>query len=185
MDGNFVPNITFGPDVVLALRKYSHLPFHLHLMINKPEQFIESFVKAGADLIVLHLESLSDAKGALALIKSFNISCGISIKPQTSEHELFDLLPMLDQVLVMSVNPGFSGQAFLSNQLPKIHNISKQIKTIGKEIDLCVDGGINAKTAPQVINNGATNLVAGSYLFASKDEATYQSQIKKLVEMSV
>ncbi len=178
MDGNFVPNITFGPQVVSSLRKYSDLPFHVHLMVAKPELFIENFAKAGAQLIVLHLEALTNAKEALQMIKSLKVSCGISIKPTTHENELFTLLPILDQVLVMTVHPGFSGQQFLPNQLSKIQNLSKQIKNIGREIDLCIDGGINPQTAAQVIKCGATTVVAGSYIFAK--DSSYAAQINKL-----
>ena len=177
MDGAFVPNITIGNEVVKALRKTSKLPFDVHLMINNPDNHIKTFAEAGSDIITIHAEASIHLDRSLELIKSYGKLAGVSIVPSTHENVLDYILEKVDLILVMTVNPGFGGQKFLSSQLKKIENIRQKINKSGKKIELEVDGGINNITAPQVINAGADVLVSGSYIFSS---SSYESAIKTL-----
>lgn len=176
MDGHFVPNITIGPLVVKAIRDKSDKIFDCHLMINNPDQYIEDFVKAGADIITVHAEASIHLDRTVKLIKSFGARAGVSIVPSTNESVLDYVLEDLDLVLVMTVNPGFGGQKFITSQLDKIRNIRNKINATKKDIDLEVDGGINNTTAKLVIESGANVLVAGSYVF----NGNYQKNIQKL-----
>ncbi len=170
MDGSFVPNITFGNEIIKNIRKCSSLPFDTHLMINNPDHHIENFAKAGADIITIHLEATTHLDRSLDLIKSFNKKAGVSIIPSTNESQLDYIFEKCDLILVMTVNPGFGGQKFITSQLRKIENIRKKIEKSGKKIELEVDGGINDITAKSVIDAGADVLVSGSYIFGSKDK---------------
>lgn len=169
MDGVFVPNITIGPNVIKSIRKHSNLPFDVHLMIQNPEQHIKSFADAGADIITIHQESTTNFAKAIDDIKNLGKKIGVSIKPQTHEDVLDDVIEQVDLILVMTVNPGFGGQKFLSSQLKKISNIRQKIAKSGKIINLEVDGGINQDTAKLAIQAGANILVSGSYVFNSDD----------------
>ena len=166
MDGHFVPNITIGPVVVSHIRKVTKLPLDVHLMIENPEKLIDSFVRAGSDMITLHIETITKLKlkRQKAKLSAKGVKLGISLNPATPLSKIKDVLGLVDFVLVMSVNPGFSGQAFISGVLPKI----RQLRSIFKG-DIAVDGGINDKTAKQVIKAGANILAAGSYVFTAKD----------------
>jgi len=177
MDGAFVPNITIGNEVIKSLRKVTNLPFDVHLMINNPDNHIKSFAEAGSDIITIHAESSIHLDRSLDLIKSYDKLVGVSLVPSTPENILDYIIEKVDLILVMTVNPGFGGQKFLSSQLKKIENIRKKIDKIGKKIELEVDGGINNITAPQVINAGADVLVSGSYIFSSQ---SYELAIKNL-----
>jgi ribulose-phosphate 3-epimerase len=177
MDGSFVPNITIGNEVVKNLRKKTALPFDVHLMINNPDNHIKAFADAGSDIITIHAEASIHLDRSLDLIKSFGKKVGVSIVPSTHEDVLDYVLEKLDLILVMTVNPGFGGQKFLSSQLRKIENLRKKIDKIGKKIELEVDGGINEETSKIVTSAGADVLVSGSYIFGSGD---YASAIKKL-----
>jgi ribulose-phosphate 3-epimerase len=177
MDGAFVPNITIGNEVVKSLRKVTNLPFDVHLMINNPDNHIKSFAEAGSDIITIHAEATTHLDRSLDLIKSYDKLVGVSLVPSTPENILDYIIEKVDLILVMTVNPGFGGQKFLSSQLKKIENIRKKIDKIGKKIELEVDGGINNITAPQVINAGADVLVSGSYIFSSQ---SYELAIKNL-----
>jgi ribulose-phosphate 3-epimerase len=170
MDGQFVPNITFGNELIKSIRKCSKLPFDTHLMINNPDNHIANFVEAGSDIITIHFEAVTHADRTLDFIKSFNKKAGISIVPSTNENNIDYIIEKCDLILVMTVNPGFGGQEFLTNQLKKIENIKNKIIKSGKKIELEVDGGINNITAKSVINAGADVLVSGSYIFKSKDK---------------
>lgn len=170
MDGSFVPNITIGNEVVKSLRKISDLPFDVHLMINNPDNHIKAFAEAGSDIITIHAEATTHLDRSIELIKSFGKKAGISIVPSTNENVLDYVLENLDLVLVMTVNPGFGGQKFLSSQLRKIENIRNKIEKLEKNIELEVDGGINEKTCKSAINAGANVLVSGSYIFKSEDK---------------
>ena len=163
MDGHFVPNITIGPDVVKALRPHSKKLFDVHLMIAPCDPFIEAFAKAGSDIITVHAEAGPHLDRSLHLIKSLGKKAGVSITPSTSEDTLQYVLDKVDLVLVMTVNPGFGGQAFIPSQLGKIRVIRKLIGA--RPIHLEVDGGINEKTAPLVVEAGANVIVAGSGVF--------------------
>ncbi len=178
MDGSFVPNITIGNEVIKSLRSVSSLPFDVHLMINNPDNHVEAFAKAGADIITIHAEAVTHLDRSLSLIKSFGKKVGVSIVPSTSEDVLDYVLEKLDLILVMSVNPGFGGQKFLDSQLKKIENIRKKIDRIGKNIDLEVDGGINDKTARSAVAAGANVLVSGSYIFGNKNYAQAISSLR-------
>jgi len=172
MDGHFVPNITIGPVIVKSIRPVTKLPLDVHLMIKEPEKYIESFAKAGADIITFHIEVEEDPKEIIRLIKYFKKKVGVSIRPKTDVAKLSNVLPMIDMVLVMTVEPGFGGQAFMSDCVPKI----KEIRKIFRK-DIEVDGGVNSATAQEVIEAGANIIVAGTSVFGTKD---YAEAIKKL-----
>lgn len=182
MDGSFVPNITIGPMIIKAVRNHSSKIFDVHLMINNPDLFIKDFADAGSDIITIHHESTIHLDRTIELIKSFGKKAGVSIVPSTHEDVLDYIIDKVDLILVMTVNPGFGGQKFLSSQLKKIENIRNKIIKSGKDIDLEVDGGINKDTAKLVINAGANVLVAGSAIFTEKASSheIYQSNINLL-----
>ena len=177
MDGSFVPNITIGNEVVKSLRQKTQLPFDVHLMINNPDNYIKAFAEAGADIITIHAEASIHLDRSLALIKSFNKKVGVSLVPSTHENSLDYILEKLDLILIMTVNPGFGGQKFLTSQLKKIENIRNKIEKSGKKIELEVDGGINDHTAKIAVEVGADVLVSGSYIFGS---GNYQQAIQNL-----
>lgn len=179
MDGHFVPNLTFGPMLVKAIRPYTTLPFDVHLMMTNPAPFIAEFARAGADRITVHLESDADIADLIALIKKEKKKAGISIRPKTSVSKLLPYLPMIDLVLLMSVEPGFGGQPFIKHSLEKIVELKALIGR--KNVQISVDGGINDITAPACILAGADILVAGSYVFKHKP---YKRQIMQLKQSS-
>ncbi|MEM7192474.1 MAG: ribulose-phosphate 3-epimerase [Pseudomonadota bacterium] len=169
MDGHFVPNITFGPDVVAALRPHSNNIFDTHLMIEPCDPYLEAFAKAGADHITVHAEAGPHLDRSLQHIRSLGKKAGVSLTPSTPESAIEYVLDKLDLILVMTVNPGFGGQSFIPEQLAKIRAIRKMIGE--RPIHLEVDGGINAETAPLVVEAGANALVAGSAVFQPGDYA--------------
>lgn len=169
MDGHFVPNLTFGPQIIKALRPFSQLPFDTHLMVENPEKMIPWFAAAGSDIITVHFEACSDVASILSLIRKFGKKAGLSLCPQTSAEKIIPFLPLLDVVLVMTVNPGFGGQSFMPDQLQKISEIRKNI--VQHNILIEVDGGITPATAMQCKNSGADVLVAGSSVFKTPDYA--------------
>ncbi|MCU0652542.1 MAG: ribulose-phosphate 3-epimerase [Candidatus Omnitrophica bacterium] len=168
MDGHFVPNITIGPAVVKSIRRVTRLPLDVHLMIENPEDFVDSFIDAGSDMITVHIETLSALRlKALALrlkLDTKDIKLGISLNPATPLSRIIPVLKSVDFVLIMSVNPGFGGQSFIPAVLPKIKKLRKIFKK-----DIAVDGGINESTAKKVINAGANILAAGSYIFGARN----------------
>ena len=178
MDGHFVPNLTIGPVVISSLRPHSKLPFDVHLMIEKPELSIESYAKAGADIITVHAEACVHLERTLALIKSFGKKAGVSLVPSTPTSTLEYVMNDVDLILVMTVNPGFGGQSFIPSQLEKIKTLRTMIGKTGRNIDLEVDGGINPETAKQVIAAGANVLVAGSAVFTK--DGDYKKNIASL-----
>lgn len=169
MDGMFVPNITFGPPIIKAMRKHSKITFDAHLMIEDPIRYIDAFADAGCDMITVHCEADGDIHGAIAKIRAKGLKAGISINPETEVTALEEFLPEVDLVLVMTVHPGFGGQSFISDCVPKISWVKEWAKKNGREILVSVDGGINEKTANICLDAGADILVAGSYLFKMKD----------------
>ena len=171
MDGNFVPNITIGPDVVKAIRKYSDLPFDVHLMIQNPINYVENFASAGADYITIHVEAEGNVEETLKKIRSLGKKAGISLNPGTDVKEILDYLPLVDLILVMSVQPGFGGQSFKPNALEKISFLRKEIDSKKLNILISVDGGINRETGKQCVDAGVDILAAGSYLFKQKSMA--------------
>lgn len=172
MDGHFVPNISFGPQVVKALRPYSTLPFDVHLMIQPADPYLEAFAKAGADHILIHIEAGPHAHRSLQHIRALGAKPGIVLCPATPPEAVSEILDLVDVILVMSVNPGFGGQKFLTSQLPKIRRLREMIKGTGRDIRLAVDGGIDPKTAPLAIEAGADVLIAGSAIYAQPDYAS-------------
>lgn len=179
MDGHFVPNITIGPDVIKALRPHSEKPFDVHLMISPVDTYIDAFAEAGADIITVHPEAGPHTHRTIQAIKACGKKAGVSLNPATPIEAVDYLLPDLDLVLVMTVNPGFGGQKFITSQLSKIRDLRARIDTIGASIDLEVDGGINADTAVQAIDAGADVLVAGTASFQG-GPAAYAKNIKTL-----
>lgn len=162
MDGSFVPNITFGPPVIKAIRKHSNLFFDVHLMIDAPERYIDNFVDAGADMIVVHAESTTHLHRTIQSIKNKGIKAGVSLNPATSPECLKYIINDIDMVLIMSVNPGFGGQSFIESAVEKIRDVRKMHPTI----DIQIDGGITDKTISKCIEAGANVFVAGSYVFS-------------------
>lgn len=173
MDGHFVPNITIGPVVLKWVRPVTKLPLDVHLMIKNPERYIESFAKAGADIITFHSEAEGDHKELIRMIRYFKKRVGISIKPKTDIAEIEPVLAMVDMVLVMTVEPGFGGQGFMFDCLPKVEEVRKVFKK-----DVQVDGGVNIDTAPEVIKRGANILVAGTAVFGTKNYSEAISQLR-------
>ena len=171
MDGHFVPNISFGPQVLAALRPHSVLPFDVHLMITPADPFIQAFADAGADHISIHPEAGPHPHRTLQLIRSLGKKAGVVLSPGTPVESVAWLLELADIVLVMSVNPGFGGQRFLPSQLPKIAALRRMIDDTGRAIALAVDGGISPETAPAVLAAGADTLIAGTAVFAAPDRA--------------
>ena len=172
MDGHFVPNITIGPVVIQHIRPLTSLPFDVHLMIENPERYIESFAQAGSDIITVHAEVCPDITSVISSIQKMGCKAGVSINPDTPVSTIEEIIPSADLILIMSVFPGFGGQKFIETVLPKIKQTSDIIKRTGKTIHLEVDGGITNKNASIVIHNGADVLVAGSYVFKNKNYKT-------------
>jgi ribulose-phosphate 3-epimerase len=172
MDGHFVPNITIGPLIVEAARRSTKLPLDVHLMITNPELFIDDFAKAGADYITVHVEAADHLHRLVQSIKDHKkVKAGVVLNPATPLSSLDHILPDLDMVLIMSVNPGFGGQSFIPSALDKIRQLRKRIQELGLAIEIEVDGGVKPANAAQVISAGADILVAGSAIFGTKDYA--------------
>ena len=169
MDGHFVPNLTIGVPVVASLKGATRLPLDVHLMINNPRQFVEPFARAGADIITFHIEVTSKPKEILKIIKSYGVKAGLVLNPPTPLAKVESVLNGLDMVLLMTVNPGFGGQDFMPEVLPKIRELRKMSEERRLPLDIEVDGGINRETARQVISAGANILVAGTAIFAESD----------------
>ncbi|MBD3361144.1 ribulose-phosphate 3-epimerase [Candidatus Peregrinibacteria bacterium] len=172
MDGHFVPNITIGPPVVRCIK--SALPLNTHLMIDNPEKYLEAFMKAGSDRLVVHGEACEDLRKTLKMIDELGIESGVCIKPKTPVTEIKDVLDLVDEVLVMTVEPGFGGQKFMDDMVPKI----KELRELGFELDIAVDGGINAETAKICRDAGANVLAAGSYIFKAEDRRAAIESLK-------
>ena len=180
MDGHFVPNISIGIPVVESLRKITRVPLDVHLMIERPELYIEKFARAGSDIITVHVEACHHLDGTINAIKKLGKKAGVSLNPSTSLSTIEEILPSVDLVLVMTVNPGFGGQTFISGTIDKIARL-KQIIYNGKiKTELEVDGGITVQTAPIVVKAGANVLVAGSAIF--NEELSIGAAMKKLKE---
>lgn len=182
MDGHFVPNITIGPLVVEALRSKSSMCFDVHLMIENPDLYIEKFIKAGADLVTVHVESVNHLHRTISLIKEKGVRAGVALNPATPPDAIEYILHMVDLVLLMTVNPGFGGQSFIPEVLPKIKTVRKMTERLGLSPEIQVDGGINRETAASVVKAGANVLVAGSAIFGGSDIALAVRQLKKAAE---
>ena len=166
MDGHFVPNITMGPPIIKMVRKCTKLPFDVHLMISPVEKYIKAFADAGSDIITIHPEATDNLKRAVSTIKSLRKKAGVSLNPKTPISALMDVINDIDLVLVMSVNPGFAGQSFMSEVLPKVTELRKMINDKKLKIDIEIDGGINFETAPLAVKAGANILVSGTTIFS-------------------
>ncbi|MBR2254524.1 MAG: ribulose-phosphate 3-epimerase [Candidatus Methanomethylophilaceae archaeon] len=171
MDGMFVPNITFGPPVIKDLRKCSDLVFDAHLMIQDPVRYIDRFADAGCDIITVHCESEGDVQAAVRKIRDHGIKVGVSLNPETPLEKIMPIMDDADLALVMTVHPGFGGQSFIHDCVPKIRRLSEWSEREGRDMEISVDGGVNDETARICVDAGATVLVAGSFLFKSDDMA--------------
>ncbi len=169
MDGHFVPNITIGAPVVASIRPVTSLPLDVHLMIEHPERYISQFVQAGADIITVHVEASPHLQSTIRLIKELGARAGVSLNPATPLVTVEEFLPHVDLVLIMSVNPGFGGQSFIPETLPRIANMRKILDDRGLSAELEVDGGINADNAPDIVEAGANVLVAGNSIFRAEE----------------
>lgn len=165
MDGHFVPNITIGPEVISKLRKYTSLPFDVHLMISPVDNFIKAFAEAGADIITIHPEATNDLVNSIKKIKSYNKKVGISLNPETSIDRVLPFLNLIDLVLIMSVNPGFGGQKFMENTLKKVKILKKEIDSKKLKTQIEIDGGINFENAKLAREAGVNIIVSGSTIF--------------------
>ena len=181
MDGHFVPNITMGPAIIKALRGRTKLPFDCHLMISEPQRYIDRFLDAGANMISVHVEAEPHLQRALQLIRDGGAKAGIAINPATSAETLSSAIEFCDYILVMTVNPGFGGQKFIEPVVPKIRHISGLIRERGLRVEIEVDGGIDARTAPVVVAAGASILVAGSAVFGQDDRSAAMESIRSAV----
>ncbi len=179
MDGIFVPNISFGVPVINSIKKHTSLPLDVHLMIDRPHRYLHQFA-AVADYLGFHYEAGSPVKETLQEIRALGCKACLTIKPATYAQEIFEYLPYCDMVLVMSVEPGFGGQKFMPSALEKLSILRDEIARRGLSIELEVDGGINAETAPQAVSAGATVLVAGNYIFSADDMKAKVQEIKSL-----
>ena len=166
MDGHFVPNITMGPPIINMVRKCTKLPFDVHLMISPVEKYIKAFADAGSDIITIHPEATDNLKRAVSTIKSLGKKAGVSLNPKTPISALMDVINDIDLILIMSVNPGFAGQSFMSEVLPKVTELRKMINEKKLKIDIEIDGGINFETAPLAVKAGANILVSGTTIFS-------------------
>ena len=178
MDGAFVPNITFGPDLIASIRKCTNMIFDVHLMIKRPERYIDRFVKAGADIITVHYEACENPMSVIHLIHSYEMKAAVAISPNTPVEHLFPLLEHIDMALIMSVEPGFGGQALIPSTIDKVATLRKYVRERGIDVDIEVDGGINEENAPLVVSAGANVIVAGSAIFKSKKPRLVISAIK-------
>ena len=169
MDGDFVPNLTFGPKFISNVRKFSNKVFDVHLMINRVEKFLDDYIRAGSDIITFHIEINEDIENIIKKIKAKGIKCGLAIKPKTSWSEIQPYLQHIDQIIIMTVEPGFGGQEFMNDQVDKIKNISNYIKLNNLRVGIEIDGGINFETVKTCVEAGANILVAGSFLFNQGD----------------
>jgi len=175
MDGHFVKNITLGPFIVRAMRRRTKLPLSVHLMIKNPEKYAGEFAKAGSDIVTFHIETTKNPRGLIRLVKSFRKKVGVSLKPKTKMSSIKNILGLVDEVLVMTVEPGFSGQKFMHGQLSKIKEIRKIYTG-----DIMVDGGINYETARLAARSGANVFVAGTYLFGAKNMKRLIGKLKTI-----
>lgn len=184
MDGVFVPNISFGIPVIRGIRKAVSLPFDVHLMIVEPERYADQFAQAGADYITFHLEATSDPAGLLSHIRALGKYASVSIKPDTPVETLFPLLPLCDMVLIMTVEPGFGGQALIPHTIDKVRKISQEIKRQKCKTLVEVDGGVYAGNAAELISAGADVLVAGSAVFKADDRRAAIEALRSSIQKS-
>lgn len=183
MDGQFVPNITLGPNIVSAIRPVTDLTLDVHLMIVNPERFIPDFAQAGADIITVHAESTPHIHRALQMIKQEGTKAGVVINPGTSVDTIKNVLPLADLVLIMTVNPGFGGQAFIPECLEKVEELVKLREQFNYSYEIEIDGGVDKHTAQSCVAAGADILVAGSYIYGSSDRAERIADLRKAARL--
>lgn len=169
MDGRFVPNITFGPLVIKSIRDKTDLPIKTHLMIVHPEDIMAEFVKAGSDMIIVHVEACTHLHRTLQQIKELGVKAGVSLNPHTPLCMIENVIENIDELLLMTVNPGFGGQKFIGSMLPKIAGARRMVAEAGHDVDIAVDGGVNMETCKLVVEAGANMLIAGSFVFTHPD----------------
>ncbi|MDB4184295.1 ribulose-phosphate 3-epimerase [Alphaproteobacteria bacterium] len=179
MDGDFVPNLTFGPKFISDIRKYTNKIFDVHLMINRVDKFLQDYIDAGSDIITFHIEVDEDIERNLQYIKSKGLKTGLAIKPNTDWSTITPFVHLIDQALVMTVEPGFGGQSFMNNQLLKVEKIKKLSQEKKLTLDIGVDGGVDNITGPLCINAGANVLIAGSYLFKQENLIDATNELNK------
>ena len=179
MDGDFVPNLTFGPKFISDIRKYTNKTFDVHLMINRVDKFLQDYIDAGSDIITFHIEIDEDIERNLQYIKSKGLKAGLAIKPNTDWNTITPFIDLIDQALVMTVEPGFGGQSFMNNQLLKVKEIKKLSQDNNLALDIGVDGGVDNITGPLCINAGANILIAGSYLFKQENLIDATNELNK------
>ena len=179
MDGDFVPNLTFGPQFISNLRSQTKKVFDVHLMINRVSKFLDDYIEAGSDIITFHTEIEENFSELISKIKNKDIKAGIAIKPKTPWEEIKSLLHSIDQVIIMTVEPGFGGQSFMDSQIDKIKNISNYIKENNLSVDIEIDGGVNYETGKICRDAGANILVAGSFLFKQENLLTATNELNK------
>jgi ribulose-phosphate 3-epimerase len=179
MDGDFVPNLTFGPKFISDIRKYTNKTFDVHLMINRVDKFLQDYIDAGSDIITFHIEVDEDIESNLQYIKSKGLKSGLAIKPNTDWNTITPFIDLIDQALVMTVEPGFGGQSFMNNQLLKVEEIKKLSQEKKLTLDIGVDGGVDNITGPLCINAGANVLIAGSYLFKQENLIDATNELNK------
>lgn len=180
MDGHFVPNLTVGPQVVADIRRETQMFLDVHLMIEKPENLIPTFVEAGADLVTVHVENCPHLHRVVDMVKKLGVSAGVALNPATPALLIHDIIAYLDLVLVMSVNPGFGGQEFIPSVIPKAKKIRQMLDDGGLQVYLQIDGGINQQTGRQAKEAGCNVLVAGSYIFNSEDVEKAVKSLKQI-----
>ena len=180
MDGQFVPNLSFGYSLVAAMRKVTDLVLDVHLMIDRPIRYVENFCKAGADYLTIHVEAdtRENTLAAIAKIRELGVKPGIVVKPKTSAEEIAEFLPLVDMVLVMTVEPGFGGQKFMADMMPKLKKLREMLDEVNPSCHLEVDGGVDLKTGVTCKENGADVLVAGSAFFGAADRAAFAKEIE-------
>ncbi|MEN6373587.1 MAG: ribulose-phosphate 3-epimerase [Smithella sp.] len=181
MDGHFVPNITVGPAIISSLRKTTGLPFDVHLMIENPDNYVESFAKAGADIITIHVEAANHLHRTVDLIKKLGKKAGVSLNPATSLTQVEEILPDIDLLLIMTVNPGFGGQQFIQNMLPKIAKAANLLSTLPNKPLLEVDGGVNLQNIKTIAQAGAQVMVAGNSVFSTADYGKTIADLKTAI----
>lgn len=180
MDGMFVPNISFGMPVIEAVKRHAKKPLDVHLMIEKPERYIEEFQKVGADHISVHYEACNHLHRVIQQIKAVGCGAGVALNPHTPVENLVSILPEVDYIVLMSVNPGFGGQKFIETTYEKVRKLSSMLKKIGSDAHIQIDGGVNINNAPKLLDAGATNLVAGSFVFKSEDPIQTIADLKNI-----
>jgi ribulose-phosphate 3-epimerase len=172
MDGHFVPNLSMGPDVVAMARRCVRMPLNVHLMLSRPDQYAKRFISVGADPLLIHIEAECDVVETLDAIREMGVRPGITLNPETPAEVVFPVIEKVDEILCMTVHPGYGGQSFIADVLPKIRLLRDRVSKLGRDIDISVDGGIDTRTAGLCAAHGANALIAGTFLYRAKDMAS-------------